>query len=683
MKRRLWVILSFQVPADSCSTDELMCAYRQSCEKNGVRPMAKLLQQLLVVSDFCDRNETLTLRGEHLELRHCETLEEILRRVQFRTLDLEATRLDEESAVALFDMIEYYESCTRLNISYNRNLGVRGWQSCARMLKKTPCLEHFEARGCTISEQLMPFIGRALRQGSSVTTLHLENAIISGKTLMILVAALKMNGTVRELFLADNKLMPSDGIQLGSLLKFNHRLQLLDVRNNHLQDVGISHLCDGLWEQNLDHGLNTLVLWNNQITYQSMTALSRALMNTRCLETLNLGHNSLTTEGIHRLKDGLLQNKSLLRIGLQASKINCEGAVALAEFIAESPRLVRLDLRENDIKTAGLMALSLSLKVSQSVTRIDLDKDPKKESSMKDYVEQQKRLLNDISNFMLRNRDLARQREEEEEKRRIADELALKQLQEAQTEEKKEEEEEEKEEQVDPNREPLGNLAVVDRDEKAERTEGSPSRNMKLDLSNPSLPACTLESPAFVPECQIPIVKATDENMTVIVEDKEAEALIATPSPVIPKEFPPSPMVSSNGHPILAPVLDPSLLHDTVQYSPNTKRKFLVSRVQEPKPKECWAEKGDASEQSVAPNGVRPELALAADVASSTEAKETKDKTEIETNKEEEIVEKTEEKAEEKDDFEKELEEMMAQVADLDPITATNSDDLSVEDIVE
>ena len=43
-----------------------------------------------------------------------------------------------------------------------------------------------------------------------------------------------MNEPLRELFLADNKLMPSDGVQLGSLLKFNHKLKLLDMRNNHL-----------------------------------------------------------------------------------------------------------------------------------------------------------------------------------------------------------------------------------------------------------------------------------------------------------------------------------------------------------------------------------------------------------------------------------------------------------------
>lgn len=52
------------------------------------------------------------------------------------------------------------------------------------------------------------------------------------------VAALKMNETLQELFLADNKLMPTDGVQLGNLLRYNHKLSLLDLRNNHLQ-VGI------------------------------------------------------------------------------------------------------------------------------------------------------------------------------------------------------------------------------------------------------------------------------------------------------------------------------------------------------------------------------------------------------------------------------------------------------------
>ena len=44
-----------------------------------------------------------------------------------------------------------------------------------------------------------------------------------------------MNEILKELFIGDNKLMSTDGVQVGNLLKFNHRLELLDLRNNHLQ----------------------------------------------------------------------------------------------------------------------------------------------------------------------------------------------------------------------------------------------------------------------------------------------------------------------------------------------------------------------------------------------------------------------------------------------------------------
>lgn len=53
------------------------------------------------------------------------------------------------------------------------------------------------------------------------------------------VAALKMNETLKELFLGDNKFMPTDGVQIGNLLKYNHKLELLDLRNNHLQVKGL------------------------------------------------------------------------------------------------------------------------------------------------------------------------------------------------------------------------------------------------------------------------------------------------------------------------------------------------------------------------------------------------------------------------------------------------------------
>ena len=48
-----------------------------------------------------------------------------------------------QGAVALFDMIEYYEAAVKINISCNPNISMRGWQACSRMIKKVSVRAHF------------------------------------------------------------------------------------------------------------------------------------------------------------------------------------------------------------------------------------------------------------------------------------------------------------------------------------------------------------------------------------------------------------------------------------------------------------------------------------------------------------------------------------------------------------
>ncbi|NWH57495.1 PPR37 phosphatase, partial [Geococcyx californianus] len=281
-------------------------------------------------------------------------------------------------------------------------------------VSQTNCLQYLDARNTPLLDHSAPFVARALRISSSLVVLHLENASLSGRPLMLLAAALKMNMNLRELYLADNKLNGlQDSAQLGNLLKFNCYIQILDLRNNHILDSGLAYVCEGLKEQR--KGLVTLVLWNNQLTHTGMAYLGMTLPHTQSLETLNLGHNPIGNEGVRNLKTGLIGNRSILRLGLASTKLTCEGAVAVAEFIAESPRLLRLDLRENEIKTGGLMALSLALKVNHSLLRLDLDREPKKEA-VKSFIETQKALLAEIQNGCKRNFILAKEKEEKEQK---------------------------------------------------------------------------------------------------------------------------------------------------------------------------------------------------------------------------------------------------------------------------
>ncbi|XP_045148613.1 protein phosphatase 1 regulatory subunit 37 [Echinops telfairi] len=404
--------------AQNVTVDEVVGAYKQACQKLNCRQIPKLLRQLQEFSDLGHRVDCLDLKGEKLDYKACEALEEVFKRLQFKVVDLEQTNLDEDGASALFDMIEYYESATHLNISFNKHIGTRGWQAAAHMMRKTSCLQYLDARNTPLLDHSAPFVARALRIRSSLAVLHLENASLSGRPLMLLATALKMNMNLRELYLADNKLNGlQDSAQLGNLLKFNCSLHTLDLRNNHVLDSGLAYICEGLKEQR--KGLATLVLWNNQLTHTGMAFLGMTLPHTQSLETLNLGHNPIGNEGVRNLKNGLISNRSVLRLGLASTKLTCEGAVAVAEFIAESPRLLRLDLRENEIKTGGLMALSLALKVNHSLLRLDLDREPKKEA-VKSFIETQKALLAEIQNGCRRNFVQAREREEQEQRLQLS-----------------------------------------------------------------------------------------------------------------------------------------------------------------------------------------------------------------------------------------------------------------------
>lgn len=83
------------------------------------------------------------------------------------------------------------------------------------------------------------------------------------------------------------------------------------------QDVGLAHICDGASEQGSRSGLNTLVVWNNQITYESMMALGRALV---CFD----------------FSQSLLSDKGLYWLLIVMSHA-CPSTLALLEIPSSSP----------------------------------------------------------------------------------------------------------------------------------------------------------------------------------------------------------------------------------------------------------------------------------------------------------------------------------------------------------
>ncbi|NWT83795.1 PPR37 phosphatase, partial [Lanius ludovicianus] len=390
--------------ARNVTVEEIVAAYRQACLKLNCRQIPKLLKQIQEFKDLAPRIDCLDLKGEKLDFRACEAMEEIFKRLQFKLLDLEQTSLDEDGASALFDMIEYYESATHLHIGHNKHLGARGWQAAAHMMRKTSCLQYLDARNTPLLDHSAPFVARALRISSSLVVLHLENTSLSGRPLMLLATALKMNVTLRELYLADNKLNGlQDSAQLGNLLKFNGSLQILDLRNNHILDSGLAYICEGLREQR--RGLVTLVLWNNQLSHAGMAFLGMTLPHTQSLETLNLGHNPIGNEGVRNLKNGLIGNRSVLRLGLACTKLTCEGA-------GSAPGMPGIpgEPREPPSGEGGVGKVGLGL------GRVGLGKLGLGRLGLGSFLETQKALLAEIQNGCKRNFVLAKEQEEKEQR---------------------------------------------------------------------------------------------------------------------------------------------------------------------------------------------------------------------------------------------------------------------------
>ncbi|XP_054715843.1 protein phosphatase 1 regulatory subunit 37-like [Uloborus diversus] len=390
--------------------DTLVTAYVAACDKQSIKPLACVMDQLQEYESSIYKLESnprafdLIILGEKLSVKHCEALEEVLRRLQFNLIDLEGCYLEDEGAAAFFDMIEYYDSAVQLNISFTKHIDCRGWQACSRMLKKTTSLVHLNARSTGLNEQVLLIVGRALRLGSNLVTLHLENCGIFGRCLVILVAALKLNTTMRELFLAENKISSADGFQLGNLLRTNTHLELLDLSNNKLGDEGLTHVMDSLGQQSntSGRGLSTLILWNNELTEKGMPCVSRALTSARAIRRLNLGSNSILSSGIQEMKQSFICNRTIEILELENAGITSEGAFALAEYISQNQFLQKLDLRGNDIRLEGLKALSRVMKNSANVVSLRVDPTSK---DLSEPIKERQAELQEINKFCQRNKE--------------------------------------------------------------------------------------------------------------------------------------------------------------------------------------------------------------------------------------------------------------------------------------
>jgi protein phosphatase 1 regulatory subunit 37 len=184
--------------------------YRAACLRLQLRPFNSLLDQLSTMDDgrksFYDRLDCLKIVNEKIDLKHIDAIEEILSRCRFHTLDFESSIIDDSALSQLFEIIEYYESCTHINLSNNRTISFQGYQALTKYLRKTNCLERLDMNTMRFDDTNILNFTRSLRLSTTLYELHVESCQLNGKILQKFIENLRLCISLRELYLCDNRM---------------------------------------------------------------------------------------------------------------------------------------------------------------------------------------------------------------------------------------------------------------------------------------------------------------------------------------------------------------------------------------------------------------------------------------------------------------------------------------------
>ncbi|KAM9312381.1 NACHT, LRR and PYD domains-containing protein 12-like [Gastrophryne carolinensis] len=215
---------------------------------------------------------------------------------------------------------------------------------------------------CYLSPSCCDVLRSVLITNQSLTKLNLSENHLQDSGVTRLCEGLRdPRCPLQELSLRDCELSPLCCDVLGSALLANPSLTKLDLSENRLEDSGVMHLCEGLRDPSCP--LQELSLSQCYLSPLCCDTLASALLTNSFLTKLDLSQNHLEDSGVKRLCEGLrdpccpLQELSLRRCRL--SPMCCD---AFRSALLTNPSLIKLDLSQNNLKDSGVTRLCEGLR---------------------------------------------------------------------------------------------------------------------------------------------------------------------------------------------------------------------------------------------------------------------------------------------------------------------------------
>ncbi|XP_043248274.1 ran GTPase-activating protein 1 [Colletes gigas] len=290
-----------------------------------------------------------------------------------------------------------------------------------KAIKECPDLEYLDLEGNTLGPEAAKAIGKALEEKGADLKRALWKDMFTGRlkseipnAIKYLGSALTTAGTrLLELDFSDNALGPIGIEALANFLTSSscYTLHELRLNNNGLGISGGKMLANALldcYNNSLKAGtplalkvfvagrnrlenegakalasvfqkLNSLeevVMPQNGIYYQGITAIANGLSTNPGLRILNLNDNIVGPKGAQALAKALPNFQNLEEFNLGDCLLKTEGSITLAEALGiegNHPSLTEVNLSYNEIHVSGAKPIALAMADKKHLTKLKLD----------------------------------------------------------------------------------------------------------------------------------------------------------------------------------------------------------------------------------------------------------------------------------------------------------------------
>ena len=217
-------------------------------------------------------------------------------------------------------------------------------------------------------------ISNVIQEGTLVA-LNISCNCLDESSIAEISQALKINATLKKLFLSFNNIGVNGAKSLAVALCHNHTLEHLVISNNKIMDDGAVAISD-CFKISCGNNEQLTCIKSLDLSADSLTSHSTAAITTIIQEgplvSLNLSCNKLGESSAFEISKALQRNLTLKQLFLSNNNIGDRGTLSLAVALCHNHTLEDLDISDNEILDDGAVAIAECLKTNRTLKYLNI-----------------------------------------------------------------------------------------------------------------------------------------------------------------------------------------------------------------------------------------------------------------------------------------------------------------------